>query len=307
MHEYIARAVYHFTIHLLFASALGTFAWALTSIRGASATTKYWIWVVTAFNFLIPTAAVVDRVWAPHFTWARPLGAIGGPVWSMTQGRMAVMLAASWTAGALVMLVRLTLRIWKGRSEVRGYAISRSAAPGFRVNGIPVSFENSHTVPAVRGILHPHILLPVGIDRVLSPQELRAVLLHEVVHARRRDNLICLLHELTLCALWFHPLVWLAGARMRLFRELSCDESVIRRQHGPALASALDKLAVPERSLFLHARASSHMSHRLASLIEPPLPHGLASSLLTVLFVAFMFAAIFQTIAHTACCFLLGH
>jgi hypothetical protein len=86
--------------------------------------------------------------------------------------------------------------------------------------------------------------------------------LHEVVHARRRDNLIRLLYELSLCTLWFHPLVWLAGARMAVYRELSCDESGIRRAHGQALVSALAKLAVPERALFLQATASSHLSHR---------------------------------------------
>ena len=75
-------------------------AWVLTSIRGASATTKYWIWVVTAFNFVVPVGAVIDKLWAPHLTWAAPLGAIGGPVWDMTQGRTAVVLAVIWITGA---------------------------------------------------------------------------------------------------------------------------------------------------------------------------------------------------------------
>jgi len=43
MHEHIARTVYYFEIHLLYASMVGVAAWALTSIRGGSATTKYWI------------------------------------------------------------------------------------------------------------------------------------------------------------------------------------------------------------------------------------------------------------------------
>ena len=56
MHEHIARMMYYFSVQLLYASLVGCAAWVLTSVRGASATTKYWIWVVTAFNFFIPVS-----------------------------------------------------------------------------------------------------------------------------------------------------------------------------------------------------------------------------------------------------------
>jgi Zn-dependent protease with chaperone function len=88
--------------------------------------------------------------------------------------------------------------------------------------------------------------------------------LHEVAHAKRRDNLTRLLYEFSLCALWFQPLIWLAGIRLALYRELSCDESVIQRAQGQALIRALAKLAVPEEPMFLQATASSYLSHRLA-------------------------------------------
>jgi hypothetical protein len=51
---------------------------------------------------------------------------------------------------------------------------------------------------------------------------------------------------MALCALWFHPLVWITGSRLALYRELSCDESVIQSGHGRDLVSALAKLANPE-------------------------------------------------------------
>jgi beta-lactamase regulating signal transducer with metallopeptidase domain len=106
--------------------------------------------------------------------------------------------------------------------------------------------------------------------------------------------------------LWFHPLIWLAGARMALYRELSCDESVIQSAHGEALVSALAKLSVPEPALFLQATASSHLSHRLARLAGPtPSTHRAASLLLTSLFAVVIVVGVFGTIAHTACCFLL--
>jgi beta-lactamase regulating signal transducer with metallopeptidase domain len=263
---------------------------------------------VTAFNFVIPVGALIDKLWASHLTWAYPLGAIGGPVWDMTEGRRAAVLAVIWIAGAFAMSMRLISRIRTERREYRAavHLIDRSVTSSFMTEGIPVSFDSRHAGPAVSGILSPHIVLPLGIDRVLNQREFDAVLLHELAHARRRDNLIRLLYEISLCALWFHPLIWVAGARISLYRELSCDESVIRCAQGRALVSALAKLAVPESTVFLRATASSHLSDRLARLAGPPqVPRRTASLIQASLFAAVITAGVFQTIAHTACCFLL--
>ena len=310
MHEPIARAMYYLSIHLLFASIVASAAWALTSILRASATTKYWIWVATAFNFALPSGALIDKLWAPHLTWARPLGAIGGPVWDMTEGRTAVILGVIWVTGAFSMLSRFISRIRRERHETQALAAlgDRGLTSNFLADGIPVSFRDGHPTPSVRGVLYPRILLPLGIDRLLNPGEFHAVLIHELAHARRRDNLIRLLYEASLCALWFHPLMWLAGARIGLYRELSCDESVIRRAHGQELVSALAKLAVPKQAGVLQATASSHLSYRLARLAGPAqTTYRAASLLLMSLFAAVVAAGIFQTIAHTACCFVRKH
>jgi beta-lactamase regulating signal transducer with metallopeptidase domain len=306
VHEHIARTMYYFSVHLMYASIVGCAAWVLTTIRGTSATTKYWIWVVTALNFIVPMGAVMDKLWAPHLGWASPLGAIGHPIWNMTQGWNAVVLAAIWISGALVMFLRLISRIRRGRQSQGSNGLSHQyMASGFTAAGIPVSFDTRHRAPAVCGIFKPCIVLPIGIDRLLNQREFEAVLLHELAHARRRDNLVRLLYELSLCALWFHPLVWLAGARMALYRELCCDESVIQRARGTELVSALAKLALPERGLPLQAAVSSHLGYRLARLAGPTkMTSPAATLLLTSLFAAVVAAGVFQTIAHTACCFI---
>jgi beta-lactamase regulating signal transducer with metallopeptidase domain len=310
VHEHIARTMYYLSIHLLIASIVATAAWALTSTLRASATTKYWTWVATAFNFVLPSGALIDKLWGPHFSWARPIGAIGGPVWDMTEGRPAVIFAVLWLSGAFFMLARLISRIRREHRESQTPVVPANAAlaPNFLADGVPVTFGDKSSGPAVRGVLSPRILLPLGINQQLNSREFHAVLIHEVAHARRRDNLIRLLFEAALCALWFHPFMWLAGARLGLYRELSCDEAVVRRAHGQELVSALAKLALPQHAGVLQASASSHLSDRLSLLARPPQTiHSAANVLLTSLFFAVMAAGVFQTIAHTACCFVTKH
>jgi beta-lactamase regulating signal transducer with metallopeptidase domain len=298
----IIRGVYFLSVHLLFASCVCLVAWLLTSFRGGSATTKHWIWVATALNLGLPVAALLDALWGPHLAWATPLPAIGSIV-AVAFGdlRVASALCGIWSLGALLMLIRLWSRL---RAERRALGPPRSRG-GFVFRGIPVCIEDSPRPPAVRGFLLPRIWLPSGIDRLLDADEMRAVLLHEVTHARRRDNLIRLFQELVLCAAWFLPLAWLTSSRLALYRELSCDESVVDSALGDDLVRALGKLARPEPSGFLQATAASFVVDRLAILGADRSRRAglLADAALVAIFAAVLLLGAYETISHTACCF----
>src|SRR5271156_2678220 len=234
MPEHIIQAFYYAAIHLMFASIVWLAALALTSVPRGSATPNYWIWTATSVNFFLPVGAILDRLWATHLSWARPLGIIGGPINDMLQNAaVAALLGLVWLLGATLMLVRLCRRIRAERSS------AREERPGFLAHGVPVQFAANGQGPQMAGVLRPRISLPDGIDRLLSEPEINAVLIHELTHARRRDNLTRFICAASLCALWFHPLVWLAGSRLALSRELSCDERVIQSGHGGDLVSAL--------------------------------------------------------------------
>ena len=302
MFEHIAPVFYYLEIHLLFASIVWFAAWILTSIQhGHSATTKYWIWVATSVNFILPMGAVLDKLWASHLSWATPIGLIGELGLVISRNALVVVV---WFLGATFMFVRLCLRI-RADHRQRPAQSALDTKMSLLADGVQVRFAASGQAPAVDGVLRPHISLPNGIDQLLSKDELEAVLLHELTHARRHDNLIRLIHGVSACVLWFHPLVWITGSRLALYRELSCDEAVIQRAHGRDLISALAKLAVPETGFLLQASASSFISHRLAQLTaaQPERSRRAASALLTVAFGAVVLAGVFATVSHTACCF----
>jgi beta-lactamase regulating signal transducer with metallopeptidase domain len=217
--------------------------------------------------------------------------------------------ASVWFLGATLMFARLWMRIRSERRVIEGAAAREDAAEtrwSILAQGVPIRFGGTRHVPAVDGLLRPYISLPRGIDHFLTEHELNAVLIHELTHARRRDNLIRLTYELGLCVLWFHPFVWMTGPRLALYRELSCDESVIRSAHGGELVSALAKLADPVEPFVLRASATSFIGPRLALLTAaiPERASLAANALLAVAFGAVVLASVFETVAHTACCFI---
>lgn len=250
-------------IHLLYASIVWLVAWLIASMPRVRATTKYWMWVAATVNFLLPLSILPARLWPSQVAWFTP----GYEIRSID---IATPLVVLWIAGAAVMAIRLALRILRERREI--------------------------VTPSVVGLLRPRIALPDGIDHVLDPREMVAVLAHENRHARRHDNLIRLLYELSLCALWFHPLVWLTGSRLALYRELSCDDAVDDERD---LISALAKLADPDNEIVLQATASSFVDDRIAYLTARPAASRLADRLLAAAFAVALVFAVIAPVAQT--------
>jgi bla regulator protein BlaR1 len=93
---------------------------------------------------------------------------------------------------------------------------------------IPVMCSPVLMEPSVFGILRPVLLLSEGILHRLTPDQLKAILIHELFHVRRRDNLAATIHMMVETLFWFYPLVWWIGTRLLDERERACDEEVLR-------------------------------------------------------------------------------
>jgi beta-lactamase regulating signal transducer with metallopeptidase domain len=308
MHEHVAPLVYYLEVHFLYASIVCVAAWVLTSTWNGSACWKYWVWVATLLNFILPFGGFVDRFGASSVSWATQLPGLDEVGIGISRHLAAGgVLLAIWLCGAAVMAARLIARV---RNDLRhagmtAFTGTDGLKPAFLPQGVTVRLSATGEEPSVDGVLRPYISLPLGIERLLTKDELDAVLIHEITHARRRDNLIGLLYEIALCALWFHPLVWLMGFRLAMFKELSCDDSVIRISRGADLVTAMAKLAVPGRPNALRAGAATFFSHRLTRLTacQPESTSHVADSLLIVVFSAVFLGCLLETIAHTGCCF----
>ena len=81
--------------------------------------------------------------------------------------------------------------------------------------------------PAVCGLFRPVILLPRALAEKLSAAQLQAVLLHEIFHLRRRDVWVNCAQALLQIFYWWHPLLWVANARIRRVREEAVDDAVM--------------------------------------------------------------------------------
>jgi len=301
--EHLAPILYFLQVHLLYATLVALGAWALTSLRGGSVTAKFWICTAASLNFVVPLGGFIDSFGAQDLRGAQQLASLADLDLTLARHLLVVgMLSALWVAGALLMLLRLLVRIRRERRTKRSR--QPRGAPDFRVHGVPVYFTADCQGPAVEGMLRTHICLPLGIQHLLSERELHAVLLHEVTHAKRRDNLLRLIHELAQCLLWFHPLLWLAGSRLALYRELSCDASVLEGGSGVLLVSALAKLTGSETGLVLRSAATSLVAHRLDRLLAPAAyeANRWLNAALLAAFAALLIGGVFLTVAHTACC-----
>ncbi|WP_315107811.1 M56 family metallopeptidase [Clostridium intestinale] len=89
---------------------------------------------------------------------------------------------------------------------------------------IRVRIVNGISSPALIGLFRATIILP---KQEFSNKELSLIFRHELIHFKRKDNIIKLLMILGAAIHWFNPLIYLFRKLFNEQCELSCDEKVI--------------------------------------------------------------------------------
>ncbi len=92
-----------------------------------------------------------------------------------------------------------------------------------------VRFVQSSLVdaPAVAGWLRPAVLLPASSLIGLSPEQLEAVIAHELAHIKRFDCFVNVFQIAVESVLFYHPAIWWVNRMIRNERENCCDDVAV--------------------------------------------------------------------------------
>lgn len=103
------------------------------------------------------------------------------------------------------------------------------------------AFESTMAkVPMVIGHLRPLILIPAGLVFSIPPDQIEAILAHELAHIRRKDFLINTLKSVIEAVFFYHPFVWWLSSVFDQERENCCDDITITASIRPlSLSKAL--------------------------------------------------------------------
>ena len=173
---------------------------------------------------------------------------------------------------------------------------------------VRVYLTHRANTPMTGGLWRPAVLLPTSAVN-WSLGRRRAVLMHEIIHVRRRDTLRQLLIRAALAVYWFHPLAWLASRLAASAREEACDEEVLARgarasEYAGHLLSVSTTVSpgpsVLSLPLVRHSR--SQLERRIVSVLNPRRPRRSATAtavLLTAIGSAGVSAAVIRPV-HNA-------
>lgn len=221
--------------------------------------------------------ALVEEVKSPTTEKTPKLPEHGKEPWSIESVLLVV-----WAIGAVVLLLPLAFGTWASWQLSRAFPAmtdgdlvqaTHAIARELRITPPYVHLGSTGAMPMVWGVLRGHLLLP---DEAVTCDgfPLRAVLLHELAHLRRRDSLTMVIGQLARAIYWFNPLAWLAVYRMRIERERACDDDVLRNGVRPSdYAASLLEIATnlrprPAKATALAMADATRIEHRVRTILD---------------------------------------
>lgn len=147
------------------------------------------------------------------------------------------MLAIVWAAGVLVLVLytvfaNLIVSLKTSKSfSVNNDGVTKifnECRKVLNVNkDIPIILTTSLKAPALFGTLRPKLLLPEGIAKKVTDDQLKHIFLHELSHFKRKDNFVNWIGVFLKILHWFNPIIWYGFYKMHEDCEIACDAMVL--------------------------------------------------------------------------------
>ncbi|MBI4551491.1 MAG: HEAT repeat domain-containing protein [Candidatus Latescibacteria bacterium] len=206
-----------------------------------------------------------DERFAVRFDWLMP--------WMVSAWLIGVAFLSIRQAGGWVYLQRLTRRAGLPVAQPWQQSLHRLMQEMGIARPVRLLESARVQVPIVIGWLRPAVLIPMSILTGLTPQQVDAILAHELAHIRRHDYLVNLLQTLVETLLFYHPAVWWVSGRVRQEREYCCDDLAVavcgdRVAYARALTD-LESLRTADHALAPAATGGSLLD-RIRRVIEGP-------------------------------------
>lgn len=163
-----------------------------------------------------------------------------------------------WLAGTLAVIGIYVARVVRVRRLIRRAvpaegAIAREVeqvAQSLGLDSAPTTFITDDPIsPLVWCGISPCIVLPAEMWESFDRAARRTVLVHELAHVRRGDHRVAWLEAAVAALYWWHPIAWIARARVRDASEAACDTWVTslcpqnRRSYAEAIVLATSYLS----------------------------------------------------------------
>lgn len=188
-------------------------------------------WLGSALGGILPLPQVSPGFGVVVSNWVAPPAT--AEALKLVPGGIGEILLVIWALGCIVTFGLWLPKLWLRLEDFRS---AKELPPeeflrlkqriGLRRD---VKFQLSSSVeePSLAGFRTPTVLIPSGLPGKLSPAELESVILHELAHAKRRDNWTAAFAHAMTCLFWFYPVLWWIEKQLRRECEAACDETVV--------------------------------------------------------------------------------
>lgn len=215
--------------------------------------------------------------------------------------------ACIWLAGVALMLgmslfffIKVKLRL-RTAVKLRNQDIVEDCIRTVGIERTVKVYKSSmFTTPVVSGIFRPKIILPSYLN-LENETVLRYILIHELVHIRRRDMLWKLLSLLGASIHWFNPLVWLAFYLIGKDMESACDERVLsfaREDIRSDYARSLLAMAIRQQNLPVAAGMVAFGESNVRTRIKDIMKYQKRTALAVVLAVVLLAVSSFTLLSN---------